>query len=132
MSQAEIQSRLVAAMKRIQQLESLVQQLTSAIRVSAGGDVEIICPGSVKIAPSRQLVLEGGQQGVAIKDSTGNSLTLGMGAVTLTASSKIQLQCSMLSANCGMSQFSGVVKCDTIIAHTVVGSSYTPGAGNLW
>jgi hypothetical protein len=25
-----------------------------------------------------------------------------------------------------------VVKCDTMIANSVVGSSYTPGAGNVW
>jgi hypothetical protein len=27
---------------------------------------------------------------------------------------------------------SGTVKCDTIVAVNVVGSSYTPGAGNVW
>jgi hypothetical protein len=31
-----------------------------------------------------------------------------------------------------MSKFSGVVQCDTLIASSVVGSSYTPGAGNIW
>jgi hypothetical protein len=25
-----------------------------------------------------------------------------------------------------------VVQCDTLIATTVVGTSYTPGAGNIW
>jgi len=32
----------------------------------------------------------------------------------------------------GMSKFSGVVQCDTLIATTVVGTTYTPGAGNIW
>jgi hypothetical protein len=31
-----------------------------------------------------------------------------------------------------MSTFSGIVQCDTIIATTVVGTTYTPGAGNVW
>ena len=32
----------------------------------------------------------------------------------------------------GDSTFSGVVQCDTMIANSVVGTSYTPGAGNIW
>jgi hypothetical protein len=31
-----------------------------------------------------------------------------------------------------MATFSGVVQCQTLIATTVVGTSYTPGAGNVW
>ena len=31
-----------------------------------------------------------------------------------------------------MSKFSGVVKADTVITNSVVGDSYTPGAGNIW
>ena len=38
----------------------------------------------------------------------------------------------MITVNAGMSKFSGVVQCDTIIANSVVGASYTPGAGNIW
>jgi hypothetical protein len=34
--------------------------------------------------------------------------------------------------NAATSTFSGVVQCDTMIASTVVGTSYTPGAGNIW
>jgi uncharacterized protein involved in type VI secretion and phage assembly len=59
--------------------------------------------------------------------------------VTITTSSSIQLQTSLMTinassvnVNAAMSQFSGVVQCDTLIANTVVGTSYTPGAGNIW
>jgi len=38
----------------------------------------------------------------------------------------------MLEVDAGMSKFSGVVQCDTLIATSVVASSYTPGAGNVW
>ncbi len=38
----------------------------------------------------------------------------------------------MLTVNAGMSKFSGVVQGDTVIANSVVGTSYTPGAGNIW
>jgi uncharacterized protein involved in type VI secretion and phage assembly len=59
--------------------------------------------------------------------------------VTITTTSSIQLQTSSMTVNASsvnvnaaMSQFSGVVQCDTLIANTVVGTSYTPGAGNIW
>lgn len=59
--------------------------------------------------------------------------------VTITTGSSIELQTSSLTVsassvtvNAAMSQFSGVVQCDTMIANTVVGTSYTPGAGNIW
>jgi uncharacterized protein involved in type VI secretion and phage assembly len=59
--------------------------------------------------------------------------------VTITTSASIELQtaslsvsASSLTVNAAMSQFSGVVQCDTLIANAVVGTSYTPGAGNLW
>jgi hypothetical protein len=38
----------------------------------------------------------------------------------------------MVKVDAGMSTFSGVVKCDTLISNTVISSTYTPGAGNIW
>ena len=38
----------------------------------------------------------------------------------------------MITVNAGMSKCSGVVQADTVIASSVVGASYTPGAGNIW
>jgi uncharacterized protein involved in type VI secretion and phage assembly len=59
--------------------------------------------------------------------------------VTVTTSASIQLQtatltvsASSVTVNAASAQFSGVVQCDTMIANTVVGTSYTPGAGNVW
>ncbi len=59
--------------------------------------------------------------------------------VTVTTSASIELQTASLTVtaasvtvNAAMSQFSGAVQCDTLIANTVVGTSYTPGAGNIW
>jgi uncharacterized protein involved in type VI secretion and phage assembly len=59
--------------------------------------------------------------------------------VTVTTSSSIELKTSTLtvnassvSVNAATSTFSGLVQCDTMIANSVVGTSYTPGAGNIW
>ena len=53
------------------------------------------------------------------------------GKVTINAS-QVTVSASMVQVDAGMSKFSGVVKCDTVIANSVVGTSYTPGAGNIW
>lgn len=85
---------------------------------------------------------------ITLTDAGGGSCTVQIGpttvqatptAVTVTSSSSIELQTASLTVsaasvtvNAAMSKFSGIVQCDTMIANTVVGASYTPGAGNIW
>jgi hypothetical protein len=38
----------------------------------------------------------------------------------------------MVTVDAGMAKFSGVIQADTLIAKSVVSSSYTPGVGNVW
>lgn len=53
------------------------------------------------------------------------------GSVNVDAST-ITVNAATVTVNAGMSRFSGVVQADTVIASSVVGTSYTPGAGNIW
>ena len=76
---------------------------------------------------------------VNIGDENGNSVKVGATGITNTAiatcqttASTMYTQAAALNVNAGMSRFSGTVQYDTIIASSVVGSSYTPGAGNVW
>jgi uncharacterized protein involved in type VI secretion and phage assembly len=76
---------------------------------------------------------------VEVSDANGNSIVLEPSGISIRCSTKVRLtasnvevDASMLSVNAGMSRFSGVVQCDTLIANSVVGASYTPGAGNIW
>ena len=46
-------------------------------------------------------------------------------------SGQTQVDTSLFRVNAPTSDFSGVVRCDTLIANSVVASSYTPGAGNI-
>ncbi len=69
----------------------------------------------------------------------GNTFTMDSSGISLQTPSKIKAQASQLEAtagmvkvDAGMSTFSGVVKCDTMIATTVIATTYTPGAGNIW
>lgn len=67
------------------------------------------------------------------------SITMTSSEVSIVSSAKVSVQASnveisagMLKVDAGMSKFSGVVQADTVIANAVVGTSYTPGAGNIW
>lgn len=80
-----------------------------------------------------------GPGSVEIVDSNGNSVKLESSGVTITASAKVTINAStmaisagMVTVDAGMSKFSGVVQADTVISNSVVSSSYTPGAGNIW
>lgn len=87
----------------------------------------------------QSLHLTDGPGVVEISDSNGNSLTLDSAGITVTASAKVSVQAGTVevsagsvTVNAGMSRFSGCVQADTLIATTVVGSTYTTGAGNIW
>ncbi|MDX6689757.1 MAG: hypothetical protein QOG15_1214 [Solirubrobacteraceae bacterium] len=75
---------------------------------------------------------------VRIEDANGNAITLAPSGITITAAAKVDVQASQVhvsagtvTVDAGMSQFSGVVQCDTLIATSVVAQSYTPGIGNI-
>lgn len=72
-------------------------------------------------------------------DAAGNTIKIDTSGVTITTGSKVSVQASTVSVSAGsvtvdagMSKFSGVVQCDTLISNTVVSTTYTPGAGNVW
>ena len=76
---------------------------------------------------------------ITITDAQGNSVLLESAGIRIAANVKVTLQAttveiaaSALGAEVALAKFSGVVQCDTLIANSVVSSSYTPGAGNIW
>jgi uncharacterized protein involved in type VI secretion and phage assembly len=99
------------------------------------GQEKLVCetPGGQKVT------LADGPGTITVEDSNGNSIKLEAAGVTVTTSAKLTVNAStvevsagMVTVNAGMSRFSGVVQCDTLISNSVVSASYTPGAGNIW
>ncbi|WP_091743265.1 phage baseplate assembly protein V [Phenylobacterium immobile] len=93
----------------------------------------------VETPGGQKITLKDGPGSVEIVDSNGNTIKLEIAGITVTASAKVTINASMVAVSAsmvtvdaGMSKFSGVVQCDTLIATSVVGASYTPGAGNIW
>jgi len=116
--------------KRIQSKNGIVVTLDDQ---SGQETLQLETPGGCK------LTLKDGPGTVTIEDSNGNSIKLESAGITVTASAKVTVNASqvavsagMVQVDAGMSKFSGVVQCDTLIATSVVSSSYTPGAGNIW
>ena len=87
----------------------------------------------------QKVTMKDGPGSIEVVDSNGNSIKLESAGVTVTASAKVTVNAStvaisagMVTVDAGMSKFSGVVQADTVISNSVVSSSYTPGAGNIW
>lgn len=79
----------------------------------SGGEISVVRgEQSVKLGPS----------GIDVRTS---------GSVNVDAST-VTVNAATVTVNASMSRFSGVVQADTVIATSVVGTTYTPGAGNIW
>jgi len=81
---------------------------------------------------------EGGGK-VEVSIPGGNQITVDASGVSVQTSAKVSVQASQVeinsgqvTVNAGISKFSGMVQCDILQATTVIASTYTPGAGNVW
>jgi hypothetical protein len=54
------------------------------------------------------------------------------GSVVRVTPGGVEVSGGILTVNSALARFSGAVQTDTLIANSVVASSYTPGAGNIW
>jgi hypothetical protein len=81
-------------------------------------------PGSIEFTDST---------GTSIKiDSSGITVNAPTSQVQLTAATGVNVTAPQVNVSAAMSTFSGVVQCQVLQATTVVATTYTPGAGNVW
>lgn len=99
--------------------------------------------GAVKLTLStpggHSLVFDDANRSITATDSTGNIIKMDSGGISITAVAQVKVDAATIKASAGMvtvdaglSKFSGVVQCDTLISNAVISASYTPGVGNLW
>lgn len=98
-----------------------------------GPKIEMRTQSGYRIAVTEEsggeVQIERGGQSVKL---TSSSIDIdSSGPVNINAS-QVSVSASMVQVDAGMSRFSGVVQADTVIATSVVGTTYTPGAGNIW
>ena len=88
--------------------------------------------GDVVLSDSGNEVTVSHSDGSTVKlDATGGIELSANSTIRLTAS-KVEVRAGSIELEAGMAETSGVLKCDTLVANSVVASSYTPGAGNIW
>jgi hypothetical protein len=86
-----------------------------------------------------RLSLSDSGDAVSVSHPAGSSVKLdATGQIEFTASSAIRLTASRVEIGAGMIEFqagavhaTGLVRCETLVATSVIASSYSPGAGNI-
>jgi len=93
----------------------------------------------VETPGGQKIELHDGPSSITISDANGNSATFEAAGVTVSAAAKVRIEAPLVEVSAGMVTVdsamvncSGIVQCQTLIATSVVSSSYTPGAGNVW
>jgi uncharacterized protein involved in type VI secretion and phage assembly len=84
---------------------------------------------------SNRVELDGATGEITVSSLNGATITITpAGGIEITATSTIDISASLVTVNAAMSQFNGIVTCDTLIAKGggIVSPAYTPGAGNVW
>lgn len=76
-----------------------------------------------------EIQVERGSQKVTLSAS---GITVDSGGRVEVNAANVTISAGMVQVDAGMSRFSGVVQADTVIATSVVGTTYSPGAGNIW
>jgi len=87
----------------------------------------------------QKVTLSDGPGNIRLEDNNGNSVDMGPSGVSITASSILKIEASTVTidatavnVNAATATFSGLVNAQTVVAPTISGATYTPGAGNIW
>lgn len=99
--------------------------------------------GSVKLTletpGGNSVTLDDGGKSIKLEDQNGNSVELSASGITVDTAKQFKISAGSIQIDGGQANvtspmwtYSGVIQTSTIIANSVVGSSYTPGAGNVW
>jgi uncharacterized protein involved in type VI secretion and phage assembly len=122
-----------------QQMDEGGQNNIRVVKTRSGHKLEFDdTSGSQKITITtpngNELILDDGAGGkITLQNSMGASIEFdSIGNIKITAPLKLTIEAAQIEANVPMSQFNGVTQHQTMISSAVVGSTYTPGAGNIW
>ncbi|PZO43947.1 MAG: hypothetical protein DCF15_22345 [Phormidesmis priestleyi] len=87
--------------------------VSGEFRDLSGGKIEFIAAGTTITVDT---------QGVSVSTPSRVSVS----------ASQVDVSAGQVNVNAAISNFSGIVRCDVMQATTVIASTYTPGAGNIW
>ena len=123
--------------RQIANLDQRLRQLEQVFRVKTNGGVDINVRGPLRVEATAGIEVISNTT-IKLQDFHGNEFTMGPSGIAANAASKFSINAATYESTlgfavstCAHTQFSGVLQTDTIIATNVIGTSYTPGAGNL-
>jgi uncharacterized protein involved in type VI secretion and phage assembly len=97
--------------------------------------VRLSVAGTGKDRPVHRLVLDDRDQSITIESASGARIILTTaGGVTIESAAALDVSAPLVTVTAEVSEFSGTVVCDTLVAKGggVVSQAYTPGIGNIW
>jgi uncharacterized protein involved in type VI secretion and phage assembly len=87
----------------------------------------------VTMRSGHKIVLDDSAQEITIQHALGGTVRLTAASIEVTANATVDVTAPLVNVDAAVSTFSGLVKCQTLIADAMVMSpAYTPGAGNVW
>lgn len=117
----------------LRRLETLRSRSGIQITVDDTDDQESL---TLETPGGQTIILKDSAASIELHDSDGNSVKMEAGNITMKVSGKVIINASavevttgLLTANAGMSRFLGAVQVDTLIANSVVSSTYTTSTG---
>ena len=88
---------------------------------------------TLSMASGHRLVLDDEAQQLTLQHANGCKIEIDVaGQVTITANATVEVNASGVNVHAPSVVCDGLLQCTTLIATSVVASSYTPGAGNVW
>lgn len=111
----------------------LVRTPGGSLLLMDDGKLELTSPEGYQVSiddgGGGQIAITRGGQSITL---TGSEISVRSSGTVSVQASQVKISAAQVQVDAGLSKFSGVVKADTVIANAVVGTSYTPGAGNIW
>jgi hypothetical protein len=106
------ENRIAELERQVQELTETLGRLTDALSVDEENQLTIRATG-IEIESDADLKIE----------AAGN--------LEISAGGNLDVSAAAQTSSVAMARFSGIIQCETITATTVIGSNYTPGAGNV-
>jgi uncharacterized protein involved in type VI secretion and phage assembly len=76
---------------------------------------------------------------ITVEDSAGNKVTMGAAGMTSQIGLEVKVTCATVKVDAGYVEInapivkcSAMLRCETLVASSVISASYTPGEGNIW
>jgi phage gp45-like len=94
----------------------------------------------IETSSGQRITLNELSPSVLIEDANGNTIRLDASGISIASTSTLQISSAVnvaltapaVTVSSPMAKFTGVLQADTVMANSVIASSYTPGAGNIW